>query len=145
MKKIEVGHNIRVLNGNDNYTGVVIKINDYMDNEYLKYVDIRLYDAMNKQEVKIVSSTPNYVDGDFSLIFLGEVDEKHVKRLQGAHKENHGVPGKLKPNKFYPAGLEVYVKTKKDWFKLLKTTAKMAFFEGGRCALSNITNIRRAK
>jgi hypothetical protein len=145
MKKIEVGHNIRVLNGNDNYTGVVIKINDYMDNEYLKYVDIRLYDNTNKQEVKICSSTPNYVDGDFSLIFLGEVDEKHVKRLQRSHKENHGVPGKLEPNKFYPAGLEVYVKTKKDWFKLLKTTAKMAFFEGGRCALSNITNIRRKK
>ena len=136
--KIKVGHNIRVINGKDNYTGVVIRINDYMGNEYLKYVDIRLYDATNKQEVKIVSSTPDYVDGDFSLIFLGEVESSHVKRLRKIHKENHGVPGKLEPNKFYPEGLEVYVKTKKDWFKLIKTTAKMAFFEGGRCGLSNV-------
>ncbi len=141
--KIKIGHNIRVLNGKENHCGVVIKIDDYMDNEYLKYVSILLYDATNKQEIKVCSSTPDYRDGDFSLIFLDEVSDEQVKRLQRTHKQNHDIPGKLEPNKKYPAGLEVYVKTKKDWFTLIKTTAKMATFEGGRCALTNITNIRR--
>ena len=145
MKKIEIGHNIRVLNGQENYTGVVVDIKNHMDNDFLKYVDIRVYDATNKQEIKVCSSTENYVDGDFSIIFLGEVDERHVRRLQAEYKEKHDTPGKLEPNKSYPAGLEVYVKTKKDWFTLIKTTAKMVTFEGGRCALTNVTDIRRAK
>ena len=145
MRKIEVGHNIRILNKGENHSGVVLKINNHMSNMYLPYVDIRVYDATNKQEIRVCSSKDHYVDGDFSIIFLTEVEKSHVLRLQREYKSNHNTPSKLLPNKFYPAGLEVYVKTKKDWFKLIKTTAKMAVFQGGRCALTNITNIRRAK
>lgn len=143
--KIKTGHNIRVINGMENYTGVVLKINNYMANKHLPYVDIRVYDPTNKQEIKVCSASDHYVDGDFSLIFLGEVEKSHVRRLWNEYKSNHDTPSKLYPNKKYPAGLEVYVKTKKDWFTLIKTTAKMAVFEGGRCALTNVTNIRRVK
>ena len=143
--KIKIGHNIRVLNGQENYTGVVMDIKNHMDNDFLKYVDIRVYDPTNKQEIKVCSSKDHYVDGDFSIIFLGEVESAHMRRLWAEYKSKHDTPSKLYPNKTYPAGLEVYVKTKKDWFKLIKTTAKMVTFDGGRCALTNVTNIRRVK
>jgi len=143
--KIKIGHNIRVMNGMDNYTGVVIKINDHMKNKHLPYVDIRVFDPTNKQEIRVCSASDHYVDGDFSIIFLTEVDKPHLVRILKQYKASHDTPSKLYPNKFYPAGLEIYVKTKKDWFKLIKTTAKMAVFDGGRCALTNVTNIRRTK
>jgi len=145
MKKIKTGHNIRVLNGQDNYTGVVMKINNHMGNKYLPYLDIRVYDPTNKQEIKVCTNKEHYVDGDFSIIFLAEVEKAHMRRLHNDFKNSHGVPSKLYPNKHYPAGLEVYVKTKKDWFTLIKTTAKMVMFDGGRCTFSNVTNIRRKK
>ena len=145
MRKIKTGHNIRVLNGMDNWTGVIMKINNHMGNKHLPYLDIRVYDPTNKQEIKVCTNKEHYVDGDFSIIFLTEVDGPHMRRLWREYKSKHGTPSKLYPNKNYPAGLEVYVKTKKDWFKLIKTTAKMAVFDGGRCALTNVTDIRRSK
>lgn len=141
--KIEIGHNIRVMNGMENYTGVIIKINNHMGNKYLPYLDIRVYDPTNKQEIKVCTNKEHYVDGDFGIIFLAEVESAHMRRLLNEYKNSHDIPSKLYPNKRYPAGLEVYVKTKKDWFTLIKTTAKMVMFDGGRCAFSNVTNIRR--
>jgi hypothetical protein len=37
---------------------------------------------------------------------------------------------------------KIFVKTKKNWFTLLRTTDKMAFYDGGRCSLSSVTDVK---
>jgi hypothetical protein len=144
-RKIKVGDIIRVINGNFNRSGVVIKINDFTKNEYLKYVDIDCFDPKANDEIRVCSHSPYYIDGDFSVIFLGETDRDHFESIKKKYKEMTEVP-KIEPNRNYlknnKIAFEVYVKTKKDWFGLIKTTAKMAAFEGGRCKIGNITDMR---
>jgi len=54
MKKIKVGHNIRVINGMDNFTGVVVKLDDYMETVAPKYRE--LWDAGQIE----IATTPFY-------------------------------------------------------------------------------------
>ena len=143
MKKIEIGHLVRVFHNDDTFEGVVVDIDNRMDNIFLKYVSVSIYDGVNKKACKVCIPSPNYQEGDLTISYLQDVEMKHVKVLQEAYKNYHEVPESIEPNKQYNNGLEVYVKTKKNWFKLIRTTAKMAFFEGGRCVLSNVTDIRR--
>jgi len=147
MKEIKTGHLIRVFNKSDGVTfeGVVVGIDNRMKNKYLPYVSLKVYNAKDDEACMVCSSSPDYKEGDLSIIYLREVDSHHVEKLTKLYKENHERPDDIKPNTKYDNGIEVYVKTKKDWFTLLRTTAKMAFFDGGRCALSNITDIRRKK
>jgi len=145
MDKIKVGHLIRVFNESDDFTfsGVVVGIDDRMDNEYLPYVSLKVYDGKLSKACMVCSSSPYYRNDSMSISYIMDIDPSHVKTLQNLYKKNHERPDDIKPNTQYNNGIEVYVKTKKDWFKLLRTTAKMAFFDGGRCALSNISDIRR--
>jgi len=148
LKKIKVGHLIRVFNKDDGVTfmGVVVGIDDRMDNKYLPYVSLKVYDAKSKEANLVCSAGPNYKEESLTISFIQEIDETHVKKLQIEYKKNHERPADIKPNTKYDNGIEVYVRTKKDWFKLIKTTAKMAFIEdGSRCALTNITDVRRKK
>lgn len=50
---------------------------------------------------------------------------------------------KLLPKTDYSGqGYKIFVKTKKSWFTLLRTTDKMAFYDGGRCSLNNVTDVK---
>ncbi len=145
MKKIEIGHLIRVHNKPDNFTfsGVVVDIEDRMENEYLPYVSLKVYDGQNKDACMVCSASANYKESDLTISFIQEVDAAHVEKMKKLYNENHERPDDVKPNTEYSNGIEIYVKTKKAWFTLIRTTAKMAMFDGGRCALTNVTDIRR--
>jgi hypothetical protein len=146
MKEIEVGHIIRVFDKNDTFEGVVVGIENHMDNSFLKYININVYDALSKKACKLCSSKTEYSENDeFSIIFVRDIsyDKKHIAKLQKLFKDFHETPETIEPNKTYGNGVQVYVKTKKNWFNLLKTTAKMAQFEGGSCRISSISCIRR--
>ena len=145
MKKIEIGHLIRVHNKPDNFTfsGVVVDIEDRMENEYLPYVSLKVYDGQNKDACMVCSASAHYKESDLTISFIQEVDASQVEKMKILYKTNHERPDDIKLNTKYDNGIEVYVKTKKAWFTLLRTTAKMAMFDGSRCALTNITDIRR--
>jgi hypothetical protein len=50
---------------------------------------------------------------------------------------------KLLPRTDYSGrGYKIFVKTKKNWFTLVRTTDKMAFYDGGRCSLNNVTDVK---
>lgn len=142
--KIKVGHLIRVFHENDTWEGVVVKIDDHTDNEYLSYVNLHIYDALNRIAYKVCTPKAEYKEGEFRLVFIREVEMHHTLKLLEQYENFHEAPEAIEPNKKYGNGIEVYVRTKKNWFPLERTTAKMAFYGSGqRCAISNITDIRR--
>lgn len=147
MKRIKVGHLIRIFSEDHTFEGVVVKIDDHTDNTYLPFVSLHVYDAVNHVPYNVCTTDSVYKDGDFKIIYLREVDEHHVVKLlkdyENMQIENEIEKPEIEPNKNYNDGTEVYVRTKKKWFTLIRTTAKMAFFDGGRCSLKNITDTRR--
>lgn len=103
------------------------------------------------------------VYGDLT-IYRGKVSNAELKVIQGQMVPFSGPPktGKktvkrggieirqdavLTPNTDYTkkGSFKVYVKTRKNWYPLHYTTAKMAFFGNGyRCSINNISEVKPA-
>ena len=93
--------------------------------------------------------------------FKGKVTPEELARIQEQMKCMEGPPKRkkrkvarpveirkdavLQPNRDYlkSGAFEIYVRTKKAWFPIIRTTAKMAFYKGGRCSINNVDDIRR--
>lgn len=167
----KVGDIVRFFDGNFDWSGVVGVIEDNTQNKYVPHASLTVWDGQNNMFHRVLfdgkygfREKPN--PESFTIVKIGEhkapgtkhVIDKCVKFLEKVNKEQEGtVQGKhlkrlefeskpemaLEPNRKY-TGQEImaYVKTKKEWVRIHRTSAKMAFFDGGRCKISSITQVK---
>ena len=162
MKNIEIGHKISFLveegkkYGFPSFDGVVYKIIFRENlNNYVVYV--KSHKSLSFSA--IVTSKLEYSEKN-CFIYNGKVSESELKTVQGQmarFSSSSKAPVKrggieidekalLEPNKdYFGHYIEGYIKTKKVWKQIIRTTAKMAFFDGGKCSINNVEKVRQMK
>ena len=160
---IKVGHIIQfVVPAGREYNcppveGVVYKMTY---NESLKCHSIFIK-PVGKMGLSVIQTGKIEYDDNFKLIgFMGNPE---LKRVQEEMLPYAGPPKSVKktvkrggikirenavlePNKDYGGYyIEGYISTKKVWKQIDRTTAKMVFFDGGRCSINNVEKVRQMK
>lgn len=148
---IGIGDVVRILGKNLHGSGVVTEIIDNTGKEnFVKHFHIEVTDDFQEDVHVVVLEKCEYGKyGEFSIMKIHGVPTtpsnfERLKNLSVKYKEKNKNPiESLKPNTRYHCKIEGYVRTKKDWFTIHRTTAKMVMFEGGRCKIENVTDLRR--
>lgn len=164
--KVEKGHIVRVFGNSDNFSGVVHNIEKISDGDTPQY-KFTIYRHTDEGEDFVETIRPNDEYKNFQIINIGGMttlqnreriarlfenmkDPKFAFKVKSRKKIARkgavsSVDNGLKPNTDYKGKYEVFVSTRDEWFKLERTTKKMAFFEGGRCLIENITRTREVQ
>ncbi|MCK9267228.1 MAG: hypothetical protein M0P14_00770 [Alkaliphilus sp.] len=166
--KIEVGHKVFYNNGHLGprstlFAGTVYKINTFFllpERNEGKAFTIYIKEKKSKSFLIL---TRGKLDYNENIKFMGIVTPEDLEIIQEEmvcmekpvcvkkSKISRGPitirpDALLNPNTNYRGkNLKIFVKTKKQWFTLLNTTAKMAIFDGGRCAINSISKVRDIK
>lgn len=163
MRKIQVGDKVYfgVPEGREHKVspveGTVYKMN-YSEIFKAYSIFIKPYNSFN---LSVITTAKIEYDGQF--VYKGKVTPKELEVIQSEMRGFAGPPktakksvkrGKMKvnenavltPNTGYAYNqIEGYIRTKKVWRQITHTTAKMAFFEGGRCSINNVEKVRQIK
>lgn len=135
--------------------GVVYKMN-YSESLKCYSIYVKPLDSFNLVVYNVARAVY-----DKGFVFVGKVTDEELRVIQAQMLPFAGPPKSAKttkkrggikirenavltPNTGYEYNqVEGYIRTKKVWAQILRTTKKMAFFDGGKCSINNVTEIRK--